>query len=78
MQESLFQINPIGEFQIPPIVLWGVLGLFLVAFVIVSAMLIYHWRRYGMRNHSIILAEIIYLSVSGLLIFGAISALISY
>jgi hypothetical protein len=78
MQRRLFEIQGLGNFEIPPIAMWGIFGIFFLIFATISAVLIYHWRRYGMRNRSIVLAEVVYLSVSALIIIGAITSLIAY
>jgi hypothetical protein len=60
----------------------GVLGivlvLFLVVYGVVSAVLFYHWRRYGMHSGAVVLAELIFVLVSALLIYMAIIGIAVY
>ncbi len=58
--------------QIPTLVLSSLLGLALLAFLVMSAILVYHWRHYGMKSSTVYLAEGMYFSVSGCLITFAI------
>ncbi|OHA88501.1 MAG: hypothetical protein A2741_00365 [Candidatus Zambryskibacteria bacterium RIFCSPHIGHO2_01_FULL_43_27] len=57
-------------------VLWGFFGVFIIVYVVISAILLFHWRRYGMNNKNIIFAEAIFLVVS-LSLFGIAFATLS-
>jgi len=53
----------------------GALSLILLFFAIfyigISSILFYHWRKYGMKNRSIVLAELIFALVSIFLFYLA-------
>jgi hypothetical protein len=54
--------------------LWGFLGVFFAIYALVSIILMYHWRRYGMKNSAIIFAEALFTFVSvGLFAVASIS-----
>ena len=50
-----------------------VLVLFLILYVVVSSVLLYHWSEYGMRTGAVILAETVFVLVS--LVLFAVSFL---
>lgn len=53
--------------------LWYLFGFVLFMYVIVSCVLVYHWRKYGMKSRLIPLAETIYFIVSiGLLVLAGL------
>lgn len=56
--------------------LWGIFALATVVFVVISAVLLFHWRRYSLGNKTFVFTETIYFLVSGLLFFIAIISLI--
>lgn len=78
MNQSLFSVNATGPWEIPVFVIWIIFGLFMVIYTIVSGILIYHWRKYGMKTRPIIVAETIYIMISLVLIAGAILSILSY
>ncbi len=49
-------------------VIFGLLVLVLLAWIVMSVILVFHWKRYGMKERFIVIAESIYFLVSGLLI----------
>ncbi len=51
---------------------------FSIIYFIVSCVLFYHWSRYGMKSSGVIIAEILYISVSLALFLFASLALSSY
>jgi hypothetical protein len=53
-------------------ILWIVLGVFLLIYGVIGAILLYHWGKYGMKNHNVILAELLFILVSALLIYLAV------
>ncbi len=48
-----------------------VFAIFSLAFLIVSGILVFHWRKYGMKDKVLISMEILYISVSVLLLSAA-------
>ena len=54
-----------------PVIL-GVLVLVIVAWIGMSVILVFHWKRYGMKERFIVTAESVYFLVSGLLIAIAV------
>jgi len=57
-------------------VLWIFFILFMIFYLIVSAVLLYHWQTYGMRNRNIQFAKIVYIIVSAFLVIMSASTLI--
>jgi hypothetical protein len=51
------------------------LGLFFVIYIIISAVLIYHWKAYGMKSRGVLLAESLFLFVSLVLFVVSITSL---
>lgn len=47
-------------------VLLGLLCLFGIFYLIITGVLFYHWISYGMGNHGVYIAEILFVSVSAL------------
>ncbi|TAL49257.1 hypothetical protein EPN83_01830 [Patescibacteria group bacterium] len=56
-------------------ILFGVFGFFIALFLVISAVLLYHWRTYGMKNTTIAFAETIYFLGSALFLFVALISL---
>ena len=54
-----------------PRVLAGILGATLVFFAIISAVLIYHWKRYEQVKSGTIFITFVYFAVSAILLGGA-------
>ncbi|MDO8483182.1 MAG: hypothetical protein Q7S86_05200 [bacterium] len=50
-----------------PIIL-GLLVLVIIAWIGMSVIFVFHWKRYGMKERFIVIAESVYFLVSGLLI----------
>lgn len=55
--------------------LWLLFGLAFVVFAIFSFIFIYHWHKYKIKGTTVLVAELLYFSVSLILIISAISAL---
>lgn len=72
---SPFSNIPSFPISIGKPLLWVIFALFLVGYSIVSAILIYHWRKYGMNNKNIVFAETLFLIVSVVLFGTAFFAL---
>lgn len=49
-------------------VTFGLLLLVLLAWIGMSVIFVFHWKRYGMKERLIVMAESVYFLVSGLLI----------
>lgn len=62
-------------FQVTGSLLWVGFALFLLFYSTVSGILIFHWRRYGMKNSVIVFAETLFLLVSGLFAYMAVIGL---
>lgn len=56
--------------------LWSVFGIVLLVYLVTSGILLFHWRKYGMRNKKVILAELVYFLVSVPIVLIALFALI--
>ena len=69
-------INP--NIHISKGVLGIVLLLFLVVYGIISSILFYHWRRYGMHSGAVVFAELVFILVSALFIYMAIVGIAVY
>ena len=54
-----------------PVIL-GLLILVILAWIVISVILVFHWKRYGMKERLIVVAESVYFLVSGLLIAIAV------
>lgn len=78
MNQNLFSFTESVSFHLSPFVLWGVFGVFLTLYLIVSGVLFYHWRAFGMKTKSIVLAESMYILVSLILITIAIFSILSF
>jgi len=76
MERSGLNLDAISSLSIDHNVLWIIFGLLVFIFLIVSAILLFHWRRYGMKNSRIILSETIYLIGGGIFLFSALVALL--
>ncbi len=64
--------------QIDRGVVWLIFVIACALFTLFSAILLFHWEKYGMNNYRIVLAEIIYFVVSALIISSAFSSVISF
>lgn len=62
--------------NIGPNILWLFFGVLVFVFLIVSAVLLFHWRRYGMKNKRIVVSELIYLVGGGVIIFFSVITLL--
>jgi Ni/Fe-hydrogenase subunit HybB-like protein len=49
-------------------------AVFLVLYIVISAVLVFHWRRYGMHSRSVVLAEAVFSIVSLVLVTLALGA----
>ena len=56
-------------------IVWIFFILFCAGYAVITGILIYHWRKYGMSNKKILLAESIFLIVSGVLFVSAFISL---
>ena len=64
-----FQITRIPEgFSFSKLVVFGVLVLICLAWFAMSIVLVFHWKRYGMKERFIVVAEGVYFLVSAILI----------
>ncbi len=68
---SVYQITTINinESQ----VIWGGLGLVFVIFLIISAILVYHWKKYGIHQNTVRAIMIIYFTVAAMLWYALIN-----
>jgi len=64
--------------SISPLYLWTGLFIVLVVFVCISAILMYHWKKYGLRRQKIKVVQRIYFVGSIILLSIAIIALSFY
>lgn len=62
--QNFFDPRIIIDFFKSPKVLWYVIGFVFLIYAIISCILLYHWRKYGMHGKLIKGAEILYFSVS--------------
>lgn len=63
---------------VPPVVIWSVFGGVVFLYAIFSAILIFHWNKYGGGKRLIRTVRIIYFSVSALLLVTASVAVIVF
>ncbi len=56
--------------------LWSVFGLVFLIYLITSGILLFHWRKYGMRSKKVVFAELVYFLVSVPIVLIALFALI--
>ncbi len=59
-------------------ILYFVLIIFFVFYIIVSSVLMYHWTRYGMRSHGILVGKTLYIFVSAILFLISVLSLTYY
>ena len=57
-------------------ILWAFFGVVVLIYIVVSLVLVYHWRRYSLRNRRIAFAETVYFFVSISVLVVALFALI--
>ena len=69
---------PLGELHVNSLLLWGILAIFLIAYCVVSSILVYHWRAYGMDTKAVALAQVIFFVVSALLFVAAMLAISAF
>ncbi len=50
-------------------ILWVILGIAFFVYLIVTLILVYHWRTYGMKSRRIFYAQILYF-IGSVIIFG--------
>ncbi len=48
-------------------VLIGIMAVFLVLYLIISSVLVYHWHAYGMQSHGILVGETLFIFISAVL-----------
>ena len=65
------------SFLASPSILMVLLAFFFVFYCIISAILMYHWSAYGMRNPGILIAESLFVLIS-LVLFMVASLSLSY
>ena len=72
MLETINKVSTSLEQVVPTSkgVLWSIFGLVLVIYIVVSLVLLYHWRQYSLHNKRVIFAETAYfiVSISALLV----------
>ena len=68
----------IGAYIVSPAVLWAAFAVMVIVSSLLSAVLIYHWRQYGMGKRIFNQVELLYLSGVGVLIVCAFIALTLY
>jgi hypothetical protein len=64
--------------SISPDFMWGILAIGLLLFLIISFVLSYHWRYYGVKDNPKVFAKTIYWMVAFILIGIMTIALLSY
>ena len=67
-----------ASYLITPQALWIVLLSIFVFFGLFSLILIYHWRKFGMKNKKIAFMEFLFFSVSFFLILVAFFLLLTF
>ena len=63
---------PFDSIHINSQFLWIFLAVFFIVYLILSSVLIYHWRIYGMNTKAVYLAQAVFLIASALLFISAI------
>jgi len=58
--------------------LWGIFGVVFIFFLIISAALVYHLERYGYDRYRIKFTELLFFSVSTMLLLLMVGALLSF
>jgi hypothetical protein len=59
-------------------ILFAIFSFFVLIFIVISTVLTYHWKTYGMGSTTIVFARNIYFGFSGIIIFVAIVSIISF
>lgn len=57
-------------------ILWIILILTILIFTVISAALIYHWRKYGMGRRKFLFVETLYIGVAVLIIAMGVIAIV--
>lgn len=70
--DQSFDLLSLYYFFINSQILWVILAVIFLLYAIMSFVLLYHWRNYGMGSRIIFRAEIIYFAVSFVLFVLAI------
>jgi hypothetical protein len=68
----------IQAYLFSPTVLWVVFGIVVIVVGVLSAILIYHWRQFGMGKRIFNQVELLYLTGAIVLTLGALIALFLY
>ena len=55
--------------------LWSVFGVVFLVYLVTSGILLFHWRKYGMRGKKVVFAELVYLLVSVQIVLVALFVL---
>lgn len=58
-------------------IIWAVFLLVLLAFVIISTILVYHWQRYGIHKNTVTVVAAVYFFISLILLFSLFQATLS-
>lgn len=71
-------LNTAGSVKIPSfsVIGWVLFLISFLLFVVVSGVLLYHWRTYGMSNKQVVFARTLYLVVSACIVCVAFVSLI--
>lgn len=65
------------SFELSPRILWVIFAIVVSIFGVISAILLFHWKRYGMNNARIVISETIYLIGGGVFILIALLSILN-
>ncbi len=52
----------------PTQIIFSLIGLIILGFLIISAILVYHWQKYGLHRHTVLVVMTVYFLVSIILL----------
>jgi hypothetical protein len=70
--------TPIFQSLIHPGILWAVFFILLVGYGVMTTIILYHWKSYGITMRGIRKMKVVYFAVGGLLIILMLTSLLSW
>ena len=66
------------SFEVNALAIWALFAFFILIYITITTILLYHWKAYGMKNPTISFARNLYMGVSLLLIIVGFISLINF
>jgi hypothetical protein len=64
--------------KVPGEALWAIFAFFALVYIIISSILAYHWKEYGLGSKKIAFAAKLYFTISLLMLIGGILSILSF